>query len=129
MKQHATRYDTNRKIKQILVSHSTDLSKIFFSFSGKTARFSGRFLKTSGKEMKLEEVETLCRNLTGLAGVRFLNFDMDDWAISAGLGSINIVRKSIPTSNASDARKVHHIDLPESVENVLKDEFGKNLTR
>ncbi|WP_321494022.1 hypothetical protein [uncultured Desulfobacter sp.] len=124
MKQNTTRYDTNRKIKQILVSHSTDLTRIFFSFSGKTARFSGRFLKTSGQEMKFEEVDTLCRSLTNLAEIRFLNFDMDDWAISAGLGAMNIVKKSVPSSDASDARKVHKIDTPESVEDVLKDEFG-----
>ena len=125
MKQNATRYDTNRKIKQILVSHGTDLSKISFSFSGKSARFSGRFLKTSGQEMKFEEVETVCRSLTGLAGIRFLNFDMEDWAISAGLGSVNIVKKSIPSSSASDAKKVHHINVSESVEDVIKDEFSE----
>lgn len=125
MKETATRYDTNRKIKQILVSHSTDLTRIFFSFSGKTARFSGRLLKTSGQEMKFEEVDALCRSLTNLAEIRFLNFEMDDWAISAGLGSMNIVRKSIPSSDASGARKVHKIDTTESVEDVLKDEFGE----
>lgn len=125
MKETATRYDINRKIKQILVSHSTDLTRIFFSFSGKTARFSGRLLKTSGQEMKFEEVDALCRSLTNLAEIRFLNFEMDDWAISAGLGSMNIVRKSIPSSDASDTRKVHKIDTTESVEDVLKDEFGE----
>lgn len=126
MKQNETRYDTNRKIKQVLVSHNTDLSKIFFSFSGKTARFSGCFFKTSGQEMKFEEVETLCRTLTGLAGIRFLNFDMEDWAISAGPGSMNIVKKSTSFSSVSDERKAHHIDTPESVEDILKDEFGEN---
>lgn len=126
MKQNATRYDTNRKIKQVLVSHNTDLSGIFFSFSGKTARFSGRFLKISGQEMKFEEVEILCRALTGLDGIRFFNFDMEDWAISAGPGSMNIVRKSTSVSVVSDERKIHHIDTPESVEDVLKDEFDDN---
>ncbi|MGD9823150.1 hypothetical protein [Desulfobacter sp.] len=125
MKQNETRYDTNRKIKQVLVSHNTDLSRIFFSFSGKTARFSGRFFKTSGQEMKFEEVETLCRTLTCLAGIRFLNFDMEDWTISAGLGSMNIIKKPTSFSSVSDERKVHHIDTPESVEDVLKDEFEK----
>lgn len=76
--------------------------------------------------MKFEEVETLCRTLTGLAGIRFLNFDMEDWAISAGLGSMNIVKKSTSFSSVSDERKVHHIDTPEFVEDVLKDEFGEN---
>ena len=79
--------------------------------------------------MKFEEVETLCRTLTGLAGVRFFNFDMEDWAISPGLGSMNIVKKYISSSVASDARKSYHIDTPESVEDVLKDEFGENVTR
>lgn len=124
MKKNVNRYDTNRKIKQILVTHGTDLSKIFFSFSGKTARFSGRFLKTSGQEMKLEEVETLCRTLTGIAGIRFLNFDMEDWAISTGMGSVNIVKKSVPSSTASTARKALHIDSSESVGEVIKNEFG-----
>lgn len=128
MKQNATRYETNRKIKQVLVSHSTDLSRVFFSFTGKTARFTGRFLKTSGRAMKFEEVEILCRTLIGLAGVRFLNFDMDDWAISAGVGSINIVKKSIASSNAQDVKKVHHIDTPELVEDIL-DDLGENRMR
>lgn len=124
MKKNANRYDTNRKIKQILVSHGTNLSKIFFSFSGKTARFSGRFLKTSGQEMKLEEMETLCRAMAGIAGIRFLNFDMDNWAIAAGMGSLNIVKKSVPSSTGSNVKKTIHIDSSESVEEVIKDEFG-----
>jgi len=76
--------------------------------------------------MKFEEVEILCRALTGLDDIRFFNFDMEDWVISAGLGSMNIVKKSTSVSSVSDGRKVHHIDTPESVEDVLKDEFGDN---
>ncbi len=127
MKQNATRYDTNRKIRQVLVSHSTDLSHLFFSFSGKTARFSGRFLKTSGREMKFEEVEALCKKLTSLSAVRFLSFDMEDWVISAGLGSMDIVKKSaVSSAAAQETRKNLHINSPELVDDVLSDQFGEN---
>ena len=122
MIQNANRYDTNRKIKQILVSHSTDVSKVFFSFSGKTARFSGCFISISGRGLKYGEVEALCKTLSNISGIRFLTFDMEDWAISAGMGSLNIVRKAVASSGASGARKSLHIKSDEPVKEFLEDQ-------
>ncbi len=125
MKNQATRYETNQKIKRLLVTHNTDLSRLFYSFSGKSATFSGRLIKTSGSGMKIEEVETLCQSLSAIAEVQFLNFDLDNWSISSGAGSFEISKKADVSSGPSKEQKPLIINTPEMVQDVLRDHFGR----
>lgn len=93
MKTEFSRYEINQKIKGVLVTAGADVTVLSFSFSGKTAWFTGRFNKTTGAAMDQGEVETLCKALMALPAVRHLNFEMDDWNISSSLGAFFISRK------------------------------------
>lgn len=123
MSKVTSRYDTNRKIKSCLVSHKADLAGIVFSFSGKTASFHGRLAKKNGVEFKVEEVENLCRTIAGLPPIKFMNFELDDWTISASMGSFVITKKIISATAGADGQFTpHYIDSDEDIEDVLADQ-------
>jgi hypothetical protein len=51
------RYETNQKIKRILVSQGAHLGDLTFSFTGKAAFFTVRLNKISGTPMAYQAVE------------------------------------------------------------------------
>ena len=93
MKTSYDRYEINQKIKGLLVAGGADVTALSFSFSGKTAWFTGRFTKTTGAPMPQSEIEALCKALLALTAIHHLNFEMEDWNISSSLGSFVITRK------------------------------------
>lgn len=61
-----------------------DLTELNFSSSTRSIRFYGRLVKNSGKELVVKEVENMIRALEGIPGITELNFDLENWKISAG---------------------------------------------
>jgi hypothetical protein len=119
MTQDVSRYEINQKIKGILVTAGADVTVLTFSFSGKTAWFTGRFNKTTGAPMEQGDIEILCKALMALPAVRHLNFEMDDWNISSSLGAFTITRK-IMASTAPD-REQKPLILRTNADGTLKD--------
>ncbi len=124
MKKEFSRYEVNQKIKMILVSHNVDLSTLTFSFSGKAAWFTGKLNKASGSPLGHEEVETLCKALGGLHAIRFLNFELEDWNVSASPGSFSISRKAVASSSSGREQAPLIIKTNEKIEDVLDDNNG-----
>lgn len=121
MSRTTSRYEINRKIKTCLVSHKADLAELVFSFSGKTAWFHGRLTKNQGTEFSVEEIETLCKAISALPAIRFLNFELEDWSISASLGSFSIAKKTIAAPASAGYQKPLVIKSDEDIEDVLAD--------
>ncbi len=122
MKQQLTRYEINQKIKQTLVSHGTDIAFLTFSFSGKAAWFTGCLNKTTGAAMGHEEIENLCKALASLPQIRFLNFELEDWAISSNFSSFTIHKKTIAASAPDRNQEPLVIQSSEIIEDVLEDQ-------
>jgi hypothetical protein len=120
MTQDVSRYEINQKIKGILVTAGADVTVLSFSFSGKTAWFTGRFNKTTGAPMEQGDIETLCKALMALPAVRHLNFEMDDWNISSSLGAFTITRKVVASTTAS-AREQKPLILRTNPDGTLKE--------
>ncbi|WDP91184.1 MAG: hypothetical protein HUN04_16360 [Desulfobacter sp.] len=121
MKQKPTRYEINQKIKRILVSHGADLRQLTYSFSGKTAWFSGQLLKINGQEMANEEVENLGKALGAMPEILYMNFELENWVISSGTGALSVARKNAPAATSVRERKPLVITTDETVEEVLKE--------
>jgi len=116
------RYDINRKIKSCLVTHKADLTEIKFSFSGKRASFHGKLAKSSGAEFKAEEIENLCKAITALSAIRFLNFELEDWTITSTMGSF-VISKKIIAGSAVIGKSTHLIiKNDEKIEDLLADQ-------
>ncbi|KQC06080.1 MAG: hypothetical protein APR62_08505 [Smithella sp. SDB] len=86
------RYETNRKVKQILVIHNIDITKINYSCVKRTIYFYGSLSKLSQEELSVPNIETLIADLMSLPHISNIQFDLDNWFISAEPGEINITK-------------------------------------
>ncbi len=70
----------------------------------------------------MENIENLCKAIAAIPAIRFLNFELEDWTISATMGSFVISKKII----ASSADAILHTPLiiknDEDIEDVLIDQ-------
>jgi hypothetical protein len=88
-----SRYEINRKIRQVLVSHNADMTRINYSFVNKTVYMYGSLVRESQGEFSLPVIESIIRELMKLPRVQKIQFDLDNWAISNEPGELNIVKK------------------------------------
>jgi hypothetical protein len=64
MSDEFSRYEINRRVKQILVSHNVDMTKINYSCVNKTIHFYGSLSKLSQEDLNLPNIEVLVAELT-----------------------------------------------------------------
>jgi hypothetical protein len=86
------RYETNTKVRQILVSHNVDMTKINYSCIKKTIYVYGCLNKTTSEDFSLANIKSLVAELIKLPHVRDVQFDLDNWFISTETGELNIVK-------------------------------------
>jgi hypothetical protein len=92
MSDEFSRYETNRRVKQILVSHNVDMTKINYSCVNKTIHFYGSLNKLSQEDLSLPNIEALVSELMNLPRISNIQFDLDNWFISAEPGDVSITR-------------------------------------
>jgi hypothetical protein len=93
MSSEIPRYEINRKIRQVLVSHNADMTKIIYSFVHRTVYMSGNLIRESQGEFSLPIIEAMIRELMKLPRVQKIQFDLENWIISNEPGTLNIVKK------------------------------------
>ena len=93
MSSELLRYEINRKIRQVLVSHNADMTKISYSFVHRTVYMSGNLVRESQGEFSLPVIEGMIRELMKLPRVQKILFDLENWIISNEPGALNIVKK------------------------------------
>lgn len=86
------RYETNRRVKQILVSHNIDVTRINYSCVKRTIHFYGSLSKLTQEDLSLPNIEALVTELMSLPHISNLQFDLDNWFISAEPGELNITK-------------------------------------
>lgn len=92
MSDEFSRYETNRRVKQILVSRNVDMTKINYSCVNKTIHFYGSLSKLSQEDLSLPNIEALVSELMNLPHISNIQFDLDNWFISAEPGDVSITR-------------------------------------
>jgi len=75
------RYKVNREIRTVLVRNAADLSRLMFSFSGRTASIRGELIKVDNSQFPVSQIEELARDISRLPAVRELYFDLTNWEI------------------------------------------------
>jgi hypothetical protein len=114
----------NQCVKTALVRHFADLSVLDFSTVGSTVYLSGSIKKDPKGEFPKTELETMLREIMRVPGVRSLQTDVDNWAISYTGAGFELFRK-IQRIGAGAGETVH-IQETENVEDVLEDFFQKS---
>lgn len=93
MKKQVSRYEINRKVKQILIRYAVDLSSLQYSCAGETVYLYGTLKKDPKGEFKPPGIEILIKELLGIPDVRSLQFDLSNWNINADYDSLSISKK------------------------------------
>jgi len=92
MSDEQSRYEINRKVRQILISHNTDMTKISYSFIGKTIYIYGSLAKDPQGDFSLSSVKALVSDLMKLPRVHDIQFDLENWIISAEPGEMSVMK-------------------------------------
>ncbi len=87
-----SRYKVNRDIRSILVRNAADLSRIDFSFTGRTVYIRGELFKVDNSDFPVSQIEDLARDISRLPAVRELYFDLANWSITTTGDSWQIVK-------------------------------------
>ena len=114
------RYEINKRVRQILVSHHVDMTKVSYSCIGSTIYVYGSLNKSPQGDFSLATIEGLIAELMSLPHIRDIQFDLDNWFISSEAGELNITKMRRPTISGT-AQKPIVIEEAEKVEDVLKD--------
>lgn len=87
------RYEVNTKVRQILVSYGVDMEKIRYTCSKKRIYFYGSLSKSPQGSFNAVTVRSLIAELMRLPNISDLQFDLENWLISAEAGELNIGRR------------------------------------
>jgi hypothetical protein len=96
MSDELLRYETNTKVRQILVSYNVDMMKINYSCSKKTIYIYGFLNKQPYGEFTVSDIKNMVAELMKLHRVRDVQFDLENWFISAETGELCIIKGKRP---------------------------------
>lgn len=101
------RYETNTRVRQILISNNADMTRVNYSCIKKTIYVYGCLNKTTQGEFTLADIKNLVAELMKLPRIRDVQFDLENWFISTETGELNIVKgkKQIVCSLPKDLTK------------------------
>ncbi len=124
-----SRYEVNRKVRTILIRHDVYLAMIDYSFIGGTVYLSGEIIKSPEGEFTPSGIEEIAREITGLSGVRNIQFDLQNWVIASSGLSWQITKKKKPAldhaifkdSSIASMDDTVHIKKDEGIADVLKE--------
>ena len=96
MSDELLRYETNTRVRQILVSYNVDMMKVSYSCSKKTIYIYGSLNKTPYGEFTIADIKNLVTELMKLHRVRDVQFDLENWFISTQTGELSIIKGKRP---------------------------------
>ncbi len=70
----------------------------------------------------MEEIEDLCKAITAIPAIKFLNFELENWTISATMGSFVVSKKTITASAHVGQSPALVIKKNENIKEVLSDQ-------
>ncbi|MDD5476094.1 MAG: hypothetical protein PHU03_06230 [Syntrophales bacterium] len=123
-----TRYELNRRVKQVLVRHGVNLTLLKWSSSKRTTSFYGILEKEHGEEFTTQGLDALIKELIHMPQGPRLRFSLENWDISSDSGSWKITKKKkIEAMDTWDERRgTVVIRKIEKTDDVLKEAAEKN---
>ena len=86
------RYEINRKMRSILVSHNANMTKISYSCTYKTVSIYGALLNNDLTDFNISTIKVMVSELMNIPSVHKINFDLDNWIIVAEPGDLTIIK-------------------------------------
>lgn len=118
-----SRYDTNRRVKMVLVRHGVNLALLQWSSSSSTTYFYGVLKKEPDDDFSLTALDALIKDLVHMSHAPRIRFNLENWDISSETGSWVITKKKPVKTAAPAAEKSRTVVIRtnEKPEDVLRD--------
>ncbi|MFZ2398366.1 MAG: hypothetical protein WAW31_06840 [Smithella sp.] len=92
MSDEVCRYELNRKVRNILVSHNADMTKISYTNSNRTVCIYGSLWNNNNTDFNTSTVKALVSDLMNIPRVNSIQFDLDNWVIVADPGELVVMK-------------------------------------
>jgi hypothetical protein len=92
MSDEPARYEINRKVRNILVSHNADMTKISYTCSCKTINIYGSLFNNDMTEFNITTIKAMVSDLMNIPSVQTISFNLDNWVIVAEPGELIIMK-------------------------------------
>jgi hypothetical protein len=86
------RYEINRKVRDILVSHNADMTKISYTCTNRTVSIYGSLLNNDLTDFNMSTIKVLVSELMNIPSVHTIHFDLDNWTIVAETEELTIIK-------------------------------------
>lgn len=103
METQCSRYEVNREIRNVLLRYDVDLLFIDYSFIGHTAYISGHLTRPFHVDFTVALIEDLIKGLRNTPSIMDIQFDLDNWSITASATKLNINKLKVKTPFAGIA--------------------------
>lgn len=129
---HVSRYEVNRKVRMVITRHDGDLTRIDYSFLGKTVYLSGDLAKPE-KDFTPQEIEAVVSEIASIPDVLDIIFDLNNWIIEGSQDSWQIkpIRKTAESINLSGVSEDNTLiikDAPD-LKKALEEIKNKDATK
>lgn len=92
MSDEICRYELNRKVRNILVSHNADMTRISYTSSTRTVCIYGSLWNNNNTDFNMSTVKALVSDLINIPRVSSIQFDLDNWVIVAEPGELVVMK-------------------------------------
>jgi hypothetical protein len=92
MSDEVCRYELNRKVRNVLVSHNADMTKISYTSSNRTVCIYGSLWNNNNTDFNMSTVKALVSDLMNIPRVNSIQFDLDNWVIVADPGELVVMK-------------------------------------
>lgn len=91
-----SRYETNQRVKKVLVRHGVSLTLLKWSSSKTTTYFYGILKKDSEEDFTFQGLEALVKDLLHMPRGPRIRFSLENWDIGSDGGTVKIAKKKKP---------------------------------
>lgn len=78
----SSRYEVNRKVRIVITQHDGDLSRVDYSYLGKTVYLSGE-LSRPDRDFSSREIESIATDIMAIPDVTDIIFDLNNWIVES----------------------------------------------
>jgi len=92
MSDEVSRYEINRRVRNILVSHNANMTKISYTSSNRSVCVYGSLCNNDNSDFNMPAVKALVSDIMNIPRVSAVQFDLDNWVIVAEPGELIIMK-------------------------------------
>jgi hypothetical protein len=102
----ASRFESNKQLRQIFSRHSVDLSQMTFSCSTHSLSLNGCLKKNTGGDFTFKGVEALVEEINRLLHHPTIYSELENWTISSSSISMKggLLSEATPSSQKSEKK-------------------------